>query len=338
MSLRLFPARVLMVCVFVVLAQSAFGQARNNTISGHVFGITRQPLTDVYVELLNEVNSVVARVKTTSGGRYFFGGLSGGAFVVRVSPHGTDLEAASVEIVIGSASVNGRAPAESVQQDFYLKLKRNASEQNSLTGTLFAQEVPDEARRLYDQGIVLIAEKRNAAAVESLEKSLVLFPEFYLALIRLGQEYGALKAWEKSTAMFKRSTIVNPRSFVGFYGLASSSLEAGQPGEAVAASNSAIAINGNSFEIHLLLGQAQRRLQLFSEALESMSKANVIADSKSAEVHWQLALLNAHNLGKYGKAADHLESYLKLNKKSADSDSIRKLIKQFRAKEAETAK
>ena len=91
MNQRLIPSGVLMVCVFVVLSQFAFGQARNNTISGHVFGITRQPLTDVYVELLNEVNSVVARVKTTSGGRYFFGGLSGNqgalrsAFLIRAN-------------------------------------------------------------------------------------------------------------------------------------------------------------------------------------------------------------------------------------------------------------
>jgi hypothetical protein len=326
-------AKILLVTIVLVLSQSALGQARNNTISGHVFGISRQPLVDVYVELLNEVNSVVARVKTTSGGRYFFGGLSGGAFVVRVSPYGTDMEGDSVEIVIGGASVRGRAPAEAVQQDFYLRLKRNSAEQNSLTGTVFAQEVPDNAKRLYDQAILLIAEKRNTEASEILEKSLVIFPEFYLSLIRLGQEYGAVKSWEQSKALFKRSTIVNPRSFVGFYGLASSSLEIGDLETSIAAANSAISINGNSFEAYLLLGQIQRRSKLYSESLVSMLKANSIADGKSSEIHWHLALLYAHNLGKFGKAADHLESYLKLNKKSTETESIRKLIKQFRSQE-----
>lgn len=59
-----------------------------------------------------------------------------------------------------------------------------------------------------------------------------------------------------------------------------------------------------------------------------------MAKGKYSNVHWNLALLYAHNLKKYANAADQLEQYLKLNPKDVQEDSIKKLIAQFREKAA----
>ena len=66
-------------------------QSRNQ-ISGHIFNTSRQPLSDIYVELLDEVNSTIGRTRTDGGGAFHFSGMSGGNFQVRVMVDGSDYE------------------------------------------------------------------------------------------------------------------------------------------------------------------------------------------------------------------------------------------------------
>src|SRR5215510_538954 len=61
-----------------------------NEINGTVFGESGRPVPDVYVELLDDVNSTLARSKTTQSGRFSFSNLVNGRYVVRVLPYGTD--------------------------------------------------------------------------------------------------------------------------------------------------------------------------------------------------------------------------------------------------------
>ncbi len=73
-------------------------QQNRNTISGHIFDSQRRPVTEVYVELQNELYSTIARSKSNGSGRYYFGNLSAGRFIVRVLPYGTNLEEQSQEV------------------------------------------------------------------------------------------------------------------------------------------------------------------------------------------------------------------------------------------------
>ena len=61
--------------LFGLNIDSAYAQKHNNTISGHVFSNERRAVPDIYVELKNETNATIARVKTDGSGGYFFPGL-----------------------------------------------------------------------------------------------------------------------------------------------------------------------------------------------------------------------------------------------------------------------
>ena len=316
--------------VFYVQAQS------QNTVSGHVFNPERQPLTEVYVELLNEVNSILGRTKTTSGGRYFFGGLTGGTFTIRVLTNGSDLEEQSIEVSISSNGVAGRSPTESIQQDFYLRPRRSGNGKN-VTGSIFAQEIPEESRKLYDNAIDNFSKNNSVGGVQSLESAIKLFPTYYLALERLAQEYASQEKWDRAYDLFKRATIVNTRSFTSLYGLSVAASKLQKSDEAMNAAKAAVSINAESIEVQLLLGNCQRKAKLFNEAEKSFKEAEKLAKGKVPDVHWNLALLYAYNLVKYNAAADQLELYLKaraLKEKSdgAEAETIKKLIKQFRDK------
>jgi Tfp pilus assembly protein PilF len=305
----------------------------NNMISGHVFNSERLPVAEVYVELLNEVNGTIGRKKTNSGGRYIFTGLSSGVFTVRVLTYGTDLEEQSAEVPISTSGIPGRAPSESIQQDFYLRRKRNTDGSPNVTGVVFAQDVPEESKKLYGKAIDSFVNGNSAAGISFLEEALKAFPNYFLVLERLGQEYGAQEKWESSYDSFKKAVVVNARSFNSWYGLSIAASRLQKPDEPLQAAQQAAAINPTSLDAFLLLGITQRQVKQFDNAEKSLKEADKLAKGKSPDVHWNLALLYAHNLQKYTAAADHLEQYLKV-KKDAPIDTINKLIKQFRDKAA----
>jgi len=68
-----------------------------------------------------------------------------------------------------------------------------------------------------------------------------------------------------------------------------------------------------------------------------LKQADRLADSKSAEVHWQLALL-FNQLKRYKEAADELELFLKVEPDAKDTELIKKLIKKFRQQSSEGVK
>ena len=325
----LFATALLFLFSFVnIQAQS------NNTISGHVFNAERLPVAEAYVELLNEVNSVIVRKKTNSGGRYMFNGVSGGTFTIRVLTYGTELEEQTAEVNIATDGVAGRAPSENIQQDFYLRRRRNAGNSLAATAVVFVQDVPEESKKLYAKAIDSFVGNNLSEGVKFLEQALKIFPDYYLALERLGQEYGAQEKWEQSYNLFKKAVAINDRSFTCWYGLSIALSQLQKTDEALSAIQKAVSINPSSIEAQFLLGVSQRRMQKFAEAEKSLKEADKLAKGKAADVHWNLALLYAHNLKKYAEAADHLEQYLKIKPNDTQVESVKKLIKQFRDKAA----
>lgn len=103
-----------------------------NSISGHVSDDQRNPLADLQVELLNDVDSVIQRTKTDSSGLFAFRRLSAGTFQVRVQPYDTTY--------IGQTQ---RVQLESIrafeQVDFVLVPKRSTSPAGT-PGIVFVQQ------------------------------------------------------------------------------------------------------------------------------------------------------------------------------------------------------
>ena len=90
-----------------------------NSISGHVFGESRRPLPDVFVEQLDDLEVTVGRTKTNGSGRYEFAGLREGRFKVRMLPYATDYAEQMTEVRISNVSaLGGGTGGETRQLDF----------------------------------------------------------------------------------------------------------------------------------------------------------------------------------------------------------------------------
>jgi Tfp pilus assembly protein PilF len=334
MQMRIVFTLLLGIVISVVMPSQG-----RNSISGLVFGESRTPLENTYVELLDELGTTIIQTRTNGSGRYAFYGLSSGRFKIRVFPVGTDYIEQTQEVLLSPVSAIPGSGGDNQQIDFYLRLREGANAGPFFVpGAVFAQEVPDAARKFFEQGVTELRQKKEKEGFESLKKALDVFPNYFLALERLGTEYatrGNLNPsyFEAARILLTKALEVNPKSYSSMFGLGFAQYHQGAINEAVANLERAIAVYNKSTSGYLWLGIAQKRAGKVLQAEESLKRANDLSKGKEADVHWHLAgLYNEQK--RYTEAATELEQFLKNKPDARDADKIKQLIVQLRQKAA----
>jgi tetratricopeptide (TPR) repeat protein len=320
----------------IVVAAALQGR---NIIYGTVFGVSRKPVSNVYVELLDEVNTTLRQAKTDSQGRFTFTGLVDGRYIIKVRPYGTDYQEQSQEVTLASVSATRGSGSDTQHVEIALKVDERiyTGPFAMAPGVVFAQEVPPAARKLYEEGVKYLREKKEQEGLESLKRSLEIFPDYYLALDRLGSEYavrgvGKPAYLEAGRILLTRAVEINPNSFSSVFGLGWTQYHLGMNAESIENLRRATTLYGKSANAYLWLGRALRRDSSFDQAEAAFKRANALTNSKSGEVHRQLAGLYMDQK-RYREAADELELTLKTEPGAADAEKIRELIRQLREKE-----
>lgn len=353
--MKKFPLVIVLGMIFAMAMTSAmvFNNATaaavvqgRSSIYGSVYGEGRRPVADVYVELLDDVNSTIRQIKTDMSGRFQFSGLVDGRYMIKIRPGNTGYLEHSQQVVISAIS-SARATerpsgADNQHIDIALRLDERGMYGPFSSGpaVLFAQEIPPAAKRHYDEAIGFLREKKETQAFASLRQALEVFPDYYAALDRLGGEYAVRGVTEKATnkeylqaalVLLTKATQVNPRSYSSMYGLGWTEYHLGMTKEAIDHLGQAIAIYGKAPNAFLLQGKAYRRAALPDKAEEALKRADVLTSGKDADIHWQLAGVY-NDQKRYGEAADQMELYLKHAPKGEDPVKIKDLIKRLRDK------
>ena len=314
-------------------------QAGRSVITGTVFAEAHRPIADIWIELLDDFNSTINRVKTDAAGRFTFGNLINGNYRLRVLPYGTDYKEQTQDVTLVSMSaVAGRPGADRQNIDIFLKLNDRTPVGPFAVGpkVVFVQEVPPAAERLYGEGIRFLREKKEKEGFGSLKKSLEVFPTYYLALDRLGAEY-AIRGnkdrsyWEAARLLLEKAVEVNPRGINSVFGLGWTQYQLGMNAQAVASMERATSLSGKAADAFLWLGKAQLRLSAIDKAEVAFKRANELTKGKVAEIHKLLAKVYGDQK-RYREAADELELYLKTQSDAQDDAQIQELIKKLRAK------
>ena len=303
-----------------------------NSISGFVFDQSRKPISDAYVELLSDFYSTIARTKTNGTGLYSFKGLASGVYNIKVTFYGgeTETQTRSVSLV-GVSPIPGRGVV-SEQVDFYLKRKPNPNAGPlAAPGVIFVQEIPADAQKLYESGIEDLKNKDEKVGFDKLKKALEIFPNYFLALDRLGTEYVVRGYYEPAYVLLTKAVEVNPRSFSSSLGLGLALYRLGRSDLAVNHLKRATEIYDKSVNAYLWLGIAFLQSKQLSKAEPALIQANKLSNEASAEVHWQLARLYKDQ-NRFQESADELELYLKYKKDVEDIEKVKETIKLLRAK------
>jgi len=330
-SIRKIAFVLLFAAAFFFSAQNSLGQ---NSISGLIFDANRQPVAKIDVELLDEFERLLRSTKTNASGLYFFQGLGAGIYYIQVRTAGTNYRETKERLQLGQAnrvSASGTTGSESLQVNLILQFERAGNQTSFSNEVVFAQNVPREAEKYFENAIKKLKDEKRDEALLELENALRIFPEYFLALEKIGYEYLAKAKFGEAESAFQKALRINPKSFSAKSGLGIAQYKLGRLREAAATLEESVLMNQSSANSFLFLGKIYRELKESERALASLKKAKELAKNKLADVHWELALLFYYNLDRPAEAADELELYLKAKPDAANRSQIEKLIKTMRA-------
>jgi len=314
--------------VLLLLGSFSVSQASSlvNQIEGQVYDPNHRPVPNLYVELLNEVDSVIQRTKTDPAGRFTFRGVPAGTLTVRVVTFGTNFLEQSQQVVITRTRSNNDVD----YVDLTLRYdKRNRGPQADMPpGVIFVQDIPPAARALYEKGVGDF-DREPDRGMQEVESALDLFPNYFDALNWLGKEHVARRNYEKAYPLLLRAIDVNQRSASTYYSLSYAFYQMKKYPAALEAARASAVLAPASVDAQLLHGTILRIEEKYTEAETVLQKANSLAKKMNSEVHWQLSLLY-NRLNRNQDTIEELETFLKLVPNSPDKNKIRDLIEKLR--------
>jgi predicted Zn-dependent protease len=321
------------LCLILLAGADAAAQNRSNMTSGSSVGGTitdtsRRPMANVQVELLDVNERIVTRARTNGSGRYIMGGLAQGEYHIRIIPQGDEFAPQTVRIQLYSIGVSG---AGRTHEEVNITLKPKAGSAAGGGSPAFAQQVPDPARKLYEDAVTkLDGGKEAESGIQGLKQALDAFPTYYLALERLGSEYVKQKQYAPAVEVLTKAVEVNPKGSMSFYALGVAHFNLKQADKAVESLKRAVEISPDSVNSQLWLGIVLTRTGKNTEAEAPLKRAYQLGGAQVPDVHMYLAQVYS-NTKRYKEAADELELFLK-EAPDADKEKINGLIKQLRDK------
>ena len=321
--------------LFIITAEDTYAQ---NSLNGLVFDRNRNPVANVEVELLDEYERYIRSVKTSAAGIYIFQSIRAGIYYVQVRVDGTNYKAAKERIQIGqtnftNSTTGGTSGSETLQLNFVLEFDRRGSNTSPINNeVIFVQTIPKEAEEFYNNALSDIDKKKQNEAISKLENAVKIFPDYFLALDKLGYQYISLDKFTAAEEIFTKAVKINPKSFSSKSGLGIAQFKLNKKADAAKTIEDALIINQSSAVTLLFLGKIYRELKEYEKAETNLKKAADLSKNKLADVHWELALLYYYNLNRYGDAANQLELFLKANPNAENKKQVEKLIKSFREK------
>ncbi len=313
-----------------------------NSISGMIFDDNRKPVQNIEVELLDALERLIGTRKTRGSGFYTFQRLNRGIYYIKVRIAGTNFKEKKVRIDLGDLNAIGGVDVKQV--DIYLEVNTKGRNERPVNNSvIFAQNVPEESRKLYKSGLENVKKKKNAEAITNFKDAIRIFPEYFDALDSLGNLYLADNKYLEAENIFKKASEINPKSFRSFFNLAVAQNKLKKRDSAIENLKKANALDSGSINSHLLLGIIQRDVKKSKAAEKSLLKAKELSKNKVSDVHWNLALLYYYDFKRYNLAADELELYLKAipenEKKKAKGkiSEVKGLIQKIRKKAKESS-
>ena len=340
METRILAIILLLLVPAVVLGQGSgrdtTGTGGNHVIQGKIFFPSgRRADGTIQIKLESNAAGEISTI-ADSNGSFTFTSLAPGNYTVVVIA-GDDYEIAREGVTIDSdlnmarsgVSLNSGSRRYTVMITLQAKASLNRMKASVVNAAL--AEVPENARTLYEQALELEKTGNSLKAIDNLRAALSLYPKFPLALNELGVQYLKLGQADKAVEPLKSATSLSPDAFTPKLNLGIALLETQRFAEAAADLREALRINQSVPSAHMYLGLTLARLRNDGDAEKELRQAIDLSGDKLTLAHYYLGGLYWQRRD-YHRAADELETYLRLTPNAPDAERVRGTVKELRAK------
>jgi tetratricopeptide (TPR) repeat protein len=299
------------------LASSAAG---SHMIKGRVFFPDDRPAgTRVKVRLESANTFGGLSAVTDEDGQFMFRGLEAGPYTVIVEGDKAYETAREAVAIDREASPGGRI----IDIPIYLKLKS--------THPMFAG-VPPSALDNYNKAQVASRAGDGKKAIEHLKDAVAIYPNFSQAYNELGVQYLKLGQVNEASEALSTAVKLAPAAFQPRLNFGIALLNQKKFPESELQLRAAIEKAPKAPIAHMYLGMAlmnQKKLEDAQGELEQAVRSNssevAVAHKYLGGIYW--------GMRDYKRAADELETYLKLVPKAADAERTRAAVKDLRSKQ-----
>lgn len=193
------------------------------------------------------------------------------------------------------------------------------------------QEVPKPAKKLYEQGLKRAKENKPTEAIKQFEEALKIFPEYLLALNKMGEQYVALEQPDKAEEIFENTIKVNAKYPLARINLGMLYFKTKRYEPAIAQLEEAIHSDDSYPMAHLYLGLTMMEKQPpeVDRAEKELTKACELGGKEFSYVRLHLFNLNLRRQS-LDKAALQLEAYLRESPNAQNAPQVRDALDKIR--------
>lgn len=222
--------------------------------------------------------------------------------------------------------------ARNYQVQAHLQFKRlvNARTKPGVIDATLAN-IPEPARKAYEKSIELAQNGEYLKAVEQLKQAISFHAAFPVALNELGVLYLKLGQVDEASGALSTAVKLAPQDFQPNLNYGIALLNQRKFTEAEGQLRVALGINPKVSSAHMYLGIALMHQKKLDEAQKELEIAVSSKNSEIAVAHRYLGGIYWANRD-YKRAAEQLETYIKLAPNASDADKIKQSIKELRKK------
>ncbi len=183
-------------------------------------------------------------------------------------------------------------------------------------------KIPKQALKEYEKAVQELKDHNTQRAIERLEKSIKLAPDFYNAHLGLAQEYRKTDRLDAAEQELTGASALNPREATPLIQLGEIYLEKNNFKRAVEVLSQAIRIEPGSAVAHYALGRARYKLSQYAEAEQDFRRAALLdKDFEAAE----LMLFHAYvRQGKLSAALSGIDALLQKSPGNSPNPALEK--------------
>jgi tetratricopeptide (TPR) repeat protein len=295
-----------------------------NSIVGTVFAPSGRPIESRLRIKLSTMTRGDRIFQTNQNGNFAFRGLPAGSYTVVIDK---ETEYKPVSQTVDIIQFRG-APAQTYTLNLRLEFKERTEVKPAVVNAGLLN-VPKKALTHYETAMELAKKNGHQGAIDELKLASAEHPTFTQAFNELGVQYLKLNKLDEANDAFLAALKISPESFPALINRGIVNVMMKRYGEAVPILRKALKNHEQSAVGHYFLGQALANLGLFDDAEAELLKSLELGKEEMKEAHRILAIIYSSK-GSKKRAADELETYLKLTPNTPDAEKLKDQIRKLR--------